>query len=400
MDNKLKWIWLTQKLQMNNLVISQLLAEFDSIDEIYERQDYSDVLCLKGAQRAALEDKSLIEAERIVSKTEEIGAEILTYDSPDYPGMLRTIDDPPYVLYIKGEIMKWDRLLCIAVVGTRSYTDYGIAATAAICRGLAKEGVTIVSGMARGIDSMAAYSALKSGCKTIAVIGCGLDIIYPPENDQLMENIIKHGAVITEYPPSTPPLGRHFPQRNRIISGLSRGTLVVQAPLKSGAIITANYALDNGKDVFAVPGDINVSESRGTNLLIKTGAKLVENSKDILDEYRAELELIKRPEPMEFEFEYTPQTQEEAKQNKEKKKQEKKALVNNEMTVSIDDERYKNLDDDEKMIIKMLIEKNMHIDEIQRATGIAMSKLNAKMFMLETGGYIIQMPGKFIRINI
>ncbi|MCH5186389.1 MAG: DNA-processing protein DprA [Oscillospiraceae bacterium] len=408
MDDKLLWVWLTERMHRSSRTITELMSIFDDVGEIYAKTDFKDIDFLTPAQRSALENKSLDEANKILEKIKMTGADILVYSSPDYPDMLRKTDEPPYVLYIKGEIMKWDRLMPIAVVGTRSCTDYGLNAAWAICTGLARSGITIVSGMARGLDSVAAAAAIKAGCKTIAVLGCGLDIVYPPENDRLMEAVTKHGAVITEYPPSTPPRGSHFPVRNRIISGLSRGTLVIQAPLHSGALITANYALDSGKDVFAVPGDINSPQSRGTNMLIKTGAKLVESSADILCEYRAEIELLKseitrgKSADLDFEYEPAPSDNGGGGKNKTEKKSgaAKKKTVNNEKNISIDDERYSGLDDDEKSIIAQLIKSNMHIDDIKRNTDITIEKLTTKLTVLEMRGFIVQMPGKLFRINI
>ncbi len=400
MDDKVLWIWLVQRMQYDSFKISELLSVFDDAAEIYEKKDFSEFGFLNENQKSALLDKNTDDVHKIIQKTKDIGADIITYNSPEYPDLLRSTDDPPYVLYIKGEKMKWDRLMPVAVVGTRSYNDYGVNAAWAICTGLARAGITIVSGMARGIDSIASAAALKAGCKTIAVLGCGLDIIYPPENAELMERIIKHGAVISEYPPSTPPVGKHFPRRNRIISGMSRGTLVVQAPQKSGALITAGLALDSGRDVFAVPGDINSYLSRGTNMLIKQGAKLVESSKDIINEYQAEMEMLEKPEMLEFEFEYEPEIKEKKKKSDEKEKQKPKLPVNNEKIISIDDERYSRLDDDEKSIIEQLIKRNMHIDDIQRNTNISIEKLTTKLTVLEMQSFIVQMPGKLFRINI
>lgn len=416
MDDKVLWIWLVERMRRSGFKIAEIMMVTDDITEIYEKTDFSDMDFLTGEQKAALSNKNLEEANKIIKRTKDIGAEILTYTSPDYPDMLRKIDDPPYVLYIKGEIMKWDRLLPVAVVGTRRYTDYGLNAAWAICTGLARAGITIVSGMARGLDSVASAAAIKAGCKTIAVLGCGLDIVYPPENAELMERIINNGAVISEYPPSSPPVGSHFPARNRIISGMSRGTLVIQAPLRSGALITANYALDSGKDVFAVPGDINCVQSRGTNKLIKMGAKLVESSADIIAEYAAELDLLKSPgQNLEFEFEYEPSIKEKRKNKASSVKTEKGASdknikntdstnstkkINNEKTVNMEDERYKDLDADERKIIEQLIGSNMHIDDIKRGTDIAIDKLTTKLTLLEMKGLIVQMPGKLFRINI
>jgi len=394
MDNNTVWIWLTEALSRNCDKISRLLSVFEDAEDIYKCKDFSRFTYLNEKQKAKLTDKDLNTAHKIIERCGIINSGIITYTSPDYPDLLRKINDPPYVLYIKGEKMKWDRLMPISVIGTRKYNDYGLNAAWAITTGLTKAGITVVSGMARGLDSVAAAAALKAGGKTIAVLGCGLDIVYPRENDELMEMIINNGSVISEYPPGTQPLKSNFPMRNRIISGISRGTLVVQAPQKSGTLITARYALDNGRDVFAVPGDINLPENRGTNALIKAGAKLVENSNDILSEYSAEITLLEKPEPLDFKFEYNPESQ------KAKKKKAAKKPINNEKIITIDNERYSDLDDAGRKIIECLIENNMHIDDLARKLETPVSSISTTLTMLEMQGHIVSMPGKLFRLNI
>mgnify|MGYP000854733921 FL=1 len=199
----------------------------------------------------------------------------------EYPEMLKYIPDPPLVLYVRGSIPKANM---VAVVGSRKASGYGIETAFKIASELALSDIVIISGMARGIDTAAHSGALDAGGKTVAVLGCGVDIVYPPENHGIMERIIKSGAVISEFPPGSPPSPFNFPSRNRIISGMSIGTLVVEAGMKSGSLITANYALEQGRDVFAIPGNINSFNSMGTNRLIKDGAKIVLDSEDILDE--------------------------------------------------------------------------------------------------------------------
>jgi len=288
----LYWIWLVQKCGIFNNDINALLEQFENAEEIYKETDFLNVINVKPSTIRRLKDKDLKEAENILKETHNLGAEVIVYDDIRYPDMLRNIPNPPYVLYMKGEIMNWDRLLGIGIVGTRRSTEYGIKATKMIAGDLAECGVTIISGMARGIDSVAQESALLVGNKTIAVLGNGLDVVYPSENKKLMDKIAENGTLISEYPPKTEPNGRNFPWRNRIISGLSRGILVSEAPKKSGALITAEYALEQGKDIFAVPGSIFKAESEGANKLLASGAKAVTSAKDILDEYVFEIERL------------------------------------------------------------------------------------------------------------
>lgn len=221
-------------------------------------------------------------AEREVARAEEMGIAIVTCDSPLYPARLLEIYDYPPFLYLKGTLLADE--IGVAVVGSRLASTYGKYVTEKFSRELALQGITVVSGLARGIDAAAHRGALAGKGRTIAVLGCGLDLIYPPENESLATAIAATGAVVTEFPLGTPPNGPNFPARNRIISGLSLGVLVVEAGEKSGSLITARIAADQGRSVFAVPGAIESAGSRGTHQLIKQGAKLVENVADILDE--------------------------------------------------------------------------------------------------------------------
>lgn len=212
---------------------------------------------------------------------EKQGLRFITYEESEYPANLRQIFDPPLVLYIKGAIVPEDSV-SVAIVGSRKASNYGKGVAQNLARELAGLDITVVSGLARGIDSHAHKGALEGNGRTIAVLGCGIDIVYPPENRSLKERIEDTGAVISEFPPGTEPFKYNFPARNRIIAGMTLGTVVVEAGLKSGALITAEFALESGREVFAVPGDILRENSRGPHRLIKEGAQLVEGCDDIL----------------------------------------------------------------------------------------------------------------------
>jgi DNA processing protein len=214
-----------------------------------------------------------------------VNIKTVSLESREYPDNLKVIHGAPKMLFVRGNILKSDHN-AVAIVGTRTPTYYGLEQSEKISYDLALRGITVVSGMARGIDSAAHRGAIKAGGRTIAVLGSGHGHIYPPENRKLYEEIAKCGAVISEFPQDTLPLRANFPRRNRIISGLTKGTVVVEAPERSGALITANFALEEGREVFAVPGNITSSKSCGTNRLIKEGAKLVQNVDDILEELR------------------------------------------------------------------------------------------------------------------
>ena len=224
-----------------------------------------------------------LDLEREVERIRARGAEFLTLLDDGYPEALRNISDPPLTLYFRGELLPGDRH-ALGLVGTRKATSYGRDVAGQLAQDLARQGITVISGLAYGIDAAAHRGALKGGGRTLTVLGSGVDVIYPANHRQLAQEICRNGALISEYPPGTLPEGRNFPRRNRLISGLSLGILVVQAPLTSGAIITANIAGEQGREVFAVPGNILDPASAGCHRLIQDGAKLVTGVGDILDE--------------------------------------------------------------------------------------------------------------------
>ncbi|MFC1726306.1 DNA-processing protein DprA [candidate division KSB1 bacterium] len=286
-----------------------------------------------------------------------IGAKIISLWDKEYPENLKNIFDPPILLFVRGEFKENDKF-SISIVGSRSPSIYGKLDAEKISAELTKEGLTIVSGFARGIDSAAHKSVLDSGGRTIAVLGCGVNIIYPPEQRRLFFRIIDNGAVISEYPFDTPPDPYNFPRRNRIISGLSLGTLVVEAGEKSGALITANQALEQNREVYAMPRNISFPTSKGTNELIKSGAKLVQSGSDILEEIAPHIK---------------------------KKNIEEKVLPA--------------LTDDEKKVYGILSEEPIHVDKISELAGKKTSEIPMILLNLELKGIIKQVPGaKFMRI--
>lgn len=232
--------------------------------------------------------KSLLQARRDVDLDqvwERIAAQgitVLTWEDEHYPRSLKEVEQPPPVLYVLGEITPEDEW-AVALVGTRRVTAYGRQVAEETASRLASSGVTVVSGLARGVDAVAHQAALRAGGRTLAVLGSGVDRIYPPEHRQLAEQIKKQGAIISDYPPGTPPDAANFPPRNRIISGLSRAIVVVEAGETSGALITAAFAAEQGREVFAVPGNINSPQSKGANLLLKHGARPMLDSQDLLE---------------------------------------------------------------------------------------------------------------------
>lgn len=264
---------------------------FGDLKVAWEKIDVTFLLQL-GFQREKAERvfsyRKTIDFEMLVRQMDDLGVRILCVDDAEYPLRLREISNPPPFLFVRGAIPLL--LKAIGVVGTRGMTDYGRMATEKLVGDLTRNGFTIVSGLALGVDACAHAVTLKNKGATVAVLGCGLDIVYPAENIGLAERILQSGgAIVSEHPLGTPALRHHFPLRNRIISGLSKGVLIVEGGVKSGALITARYALEQGREVFAVPNDITKRELGGTNHLIRRGeAKLVEKAQDILDEFGME----------------------------------------------------------------------------------------------------------------
>lgn len=295
-----------------------------------------------------LNEEKLGESEEILKLAEMEEIRVIPVDDEEYPELLRYIHDPPLVLYVKGVIPKG---ISLGVVGSRKATGYGMNTAFRLASDLAAEGCVIVSGMARGIDTAAHSGALHAGGQTIAVLGCGPDQAYPPENRGLMERIAKSGAVISEYPPGVKPQTYHFPVRNRIISGICIGVLVVEAGQKSGSLITAQAALDQGREVFAVPGNINHYNSLGTNRLIREGAKLVLSAEDILEEIPWSLSAL----PM----------------------HEQRAVP-----------RAESLTREESLILQSLKNEDLYHDQIADKTGVPDSALYAALLQLEIKGLI------------
>ena len=281
------WVWLSECRGVSNQTRLALLRHFGSPEDVFYA-DAGELLLTEGITRDqvhALEDHKLDKADKVLADCQRLGLRILTIQDAEYPGRPQNIYDPPCLLYVKGRLPAFDEEAAVAVVGTRDCTPYGIACAEKLGYGLTGGGAVVVSGLAKGIDAAASRGALRAGGVTVGVVGNGLDVHYPYESRYLYEDIAAAGVLLSEYPPGTEAAGSHFPARNRIISGLSLATLVVEAPERSGALITAETALEQGRDVFAVPGPIDAPTSVGCNRLIRDGAGLVSDAWDILREY-------------------------------------------------------------------------------------------------------------------
>jgi len=279
------WIGLKAVAGVGNVTFRRLLERFDSPRNALSAPA-GELAAVRGVTPAAIDAISdgtwRRFAEDECRRLTASGTRLVMFTSADYPKSLFEIPDPPPFLYVRGEIRSSEP--AIAIVGSRRGTPYGLLSTGRLAEGLARHGVTVVSGMARGVDTAAHKGALQAGGRSVGVLGCGIDKVYPPENRKLFEEMAEKGGLVSEFPLGTLPLAENFPRRNRIISGLSMGVLVVEAAENSGSLITAQYALEHGRDVFAVPGNITFASSRGTNRLIKQGAKLVDCVEDVLEE--------------------------------------------------------------------------------------------------------------------
>jgi len=364
--NDLKyWVWISSLVQVSPLIRKKLFDLFGNhpANIWYEKE--------KNLKKTGLLTNKMLEyitsetirkqagetAKRIVCSS----IRVIRITDESYPESLKYISDPPLVLYTKGELPCKNPV--IAVVGSRRATSYGLNSAELLSYQLSKCGITIASGMARGIDSRAHAGALKAGGKTIAVLGCGIDIVYPIENRKLMNSIIENGAVITEYLPGVQPYPYNFPSRNRIISGISSGVLVVEAGDDSGSLITADCALEQGREVFAVPGNIDHPNSRGTNRLIREGAKIVLGVDDILDELNMA------------------------------------GIVNNKTAGRhFDIKQFKELDRDEIKILRILGTNPEYIDKVALKAGLSPQQAASALLLLEMKGIAEQLPGRMYKL--
>lgn len=305
----------------------------------------------KRALRNLLAMRGELDLDAQVARLEKAGVQVMTWQSPEYPEHLRNIYHPPPVLYLRGALLSADAW-SVAVVGTRRATVYGREATKQLAGGLARAGVTVVSGLARGIDAVAHQAALDAGGRSIAVLGSGVDVVYPAENRRLMQQIIERGAVLSEYALGTPPEASNFPPRNRLISGLSLGVVIVEAASRSGALITADFAAEQGRDVFAVPGNMFNRSSLGCNRLIQQGAKLVLCVEDILEELN--LTMVAQ-------------------------QQEVQAAVPENQT--------------ESLVLSFLSADPTHVDELVRRTDLSVSEVSSTLALMELKGMVRQVGG-------
>ena len=376
------WVWLSELAGLGNQTRLALLEHFNTPEDVYYA-DEGEILLTEGMTRReadALKAKDLTEAEKILTDCERLELQVLTLRDAAYPVRLRSIYDPPCLLYLRGRLPVEDELPAVAVVGTRKASPYGIRCAEDLAFGLADAGAVVVTGLARGIDSMAAQGALRAGGTVIGVLGGGVDVIYPKENGWLYDDVAAAGCLISEYPPGTEPLPAHFPIRNRIMSGLSIAALVVEAPVRSGALITAGMALDQGRDVFAVPGPIYAENSKGCNRLIRDGAGVAAEPWDILRDYEAQFPGKLRgttrsaPEPLETQPGQMVETAEPAMPS-----------------LSL---KGAGLTDDQILLLRTLTDQPMLTDDLIELTELPTRRVLSALTMLEIDQYVTQCSGK------
>ena len=347
------WIALSTHSQIGGRTFQKILRHFDLMSKLW-LTSYDKLISFGfdvNQAKAIMEVIGRSQPEETALKVERAGLRVITFVDKSYPAILKEISDPPGLLYVKGEILPQDEV-SLAVVGSRKYTSYGKRAVEKLVYPLSKAGLTIISGLALGIDTLAHMAALEAGGRTIGVLGCGLNQIYPAANYNLATEIVKRGgAIISEFPLGMPALKQNFAIRNRIIAGLSLGTLVIEAGLESGTLLTAKSALDYNREVFAVPGSIFEENSAGPHKLIKSGAKLISEAQDVLEELNLE--------------------------NLVKKQEVKEILVD--------------CLEEETMI--KLLKKPILIDDLVRESGFEAALVNATLIMLEMKGMILNLGG-------
>lgn len=352
-DPRMYWVGLNLVKGIGSVRFKALLDAFGSPEAAWNAspEAWMDVGLSQKIVESFQRVRQGVSLDQISNRIQSLGVEVLTWDDTGYPRHLEEIDQPPPVLYVRGALLPEDEW-AVAVVGTRRVTAYGRQVAEEVATALSQSGVTIVSGLARGIDSIAHQAAINAGGRTLAVLGNGVDQVYPPENRRLADQIMEHGALISDYPLGTQPDGINFPPRNRIISGLSIAVIIVEAGLTSGALITATFAAEQGRDVFAVPGNINAPQSQGTNRLIRDGAQPLLNPQDVL----AALNL---------------------------------SMVTEHRTIRV----ALPSDPVEARLFKLLTHEPMHVDEIRAQADMPIETVSAALAMMELKGMVRQVGG-------
>lgn len=391
------WLWLSTRKGVRPEQVGRILEHFGAPERAYyaDPEEYDLVEGLTPVARTALLDKSLERTDAILGECDRLGVRILTLGDADYPDRLKNIYDPPAVLYVRGRLPAFDEEIAVAVVGSRKPSAYGRWMAGKIGLELANHGALVISGIAQGLDTEALKGALRGGGAVVSVLGCGVDVCYPKENRWLYADVAASGALISEYPPGTQPEGWFFPVRNRIISGLSLGVVAVECGLKSGTMSTVKQALDQDRDVFAVPGPVGALLSEGPNRLIQQGARLVTGGLDIVREYAGIY-------PGRVRFPDTVQAQEEMPQADQGPSDapaahqravgaEEKVIDKGQQQAYID---RSGLTDDQIDLILALEDGKRTAEELVDLTQIPARRVLSALTMLQIQGHVIEHPGR------
>ncbi len=395
------WIWFSGLRKLRFRTRRELLKRYGGAKELIQadRRELETLPGLLPEERKALLARETADAAQIAGRCREEGVRILTFQDPAYPERLRSIPDPPYVLYVLGELPQVDTEAVIAVVGTRRSTPYGDKVARAIAAEIASSGGIVATGLAAGIDSRAAEGALDAGGKVIGVLGVAINRVYPRSNGALYQRVRDSGALISEYPPDAEGAKEWFPQRNRIIAGLSLGVVVPEAPERSGALITAHKALDYGRDVFAVPSNADSPKGQGSNRLLQEGAALALNGWDVLACYAAQYPgRIVKTEPLRLTEEPELSPDSDAEQSSGfylyRTPKERKTEAN---TLQ---QQLAMLTERQLRIVGVMDSPSMHVDDIIDRTKLPASVVLSELTMLQIRGFVLQEQGKRFTLNI
>lgn len=405
------WIWLATRPELNDRQKLAVLDAFGDPEDIFyaDKARFADVEGMTQAGMESLLDKNLTQANEILDDCVEKDIHICTFHDGAYPSRLKNISDPPIILYYKGNLTGLDASPVIGVVGTRKASAYGMTTSRKMGYQIAKCGGILVSGLAEGNDGSAMAGALTAGGKVIGVLGCGVDVVYPAMHRSLYRDTEQNGCLISEFPPKTPPYKWNFPNRNRIISGLSNGVLVVEAPIGSGSLITAKQAADQGRDVFTVPGNIDVDTFKGSNALLRDGAIAVSSGWDVVSEYAAlypdkihkgteeNIFLSTAEKPM-AKVAQKPETP--VKKSLFDRKKEKKPVDNSEKkTYSVQQDILATLSHEERDLLKPLEKGQRLVDDLIAESGLPTGKVLGMLTMLQIRGVVELLPGKRVALK-
>ncbi len=387
------WLALKTVPGVGNHLYKRLMKAFGEPVDVF-RAKKSDLMAVDGVSSRVADAISGFRfpdaIDQEIDLAQQAGVRIIAFSHPEYPALLRHITDPPPYLYVKGHLDHTEK--SIAMVGSRSASSYGITMARRLSRDLAARGLPIVSGMARGVDSAAHEGAIAAGGYTYAILGSGLGVIYPPENRKLFYKIAECGAVISEFPMMEAPNSYNFPARNRIIAGMSLGTIVVEAARKSGSLITARLAAEQNREVFAVPGNINSAKSTGAHNLLKQGAKLVACAQDVIEEFYQLQDVPVQNSPVQNVP--VPETPDKGLPPQSPEISNASSAKN----PNLAGPGRENLTNEESLVYDSLDAYPMHIDALSRKTGLNVGRLSVVLLNLELKEMIVQSPGKYFNL--